>query len=221
MSHRTAYKVLNVRNVCYNKCFTGYEGNTNSPSACDGGCGCGPRFNDACAFDDCQSDVCDFHTSSLKEPVPLSDLPNVIGMHSNKTWLYVLDFFDHRNLDIFRALPEQQETPLAIEGCVRTCYDNYLKVYRIHALKRKGVAEIWFGVESGNSELRDSYGKLPFTNDELLEVMEELRKNDIRVSWYLVYGEQDTRETLLDTNRLVRDGEPSLTWMSLLEKAAR
>ncbi len=220
MGHRTAYRVLNVRNVCHNKCFQGYEGNNNSPSACDGGCGCGPRFNEGCAFDDCQSDVCDFHRSTFKDPVPLPNLPAEIGKSTLRTWLYVLDFFDHRNLDIFKALPDQDKTPLAVEGCVRTFYDNYFANYRIHALKRKGVDEIWFGVESGDRSLRDGYGKLKFTNDELLEVMNELRENGIKVAWYLVYGDNDTRETLLETNKLVQRGKPDLTWMSLLKKAS-
>ena len=148
-------------------------------------------------------------------------MPDVISDNNDRTWLYVLDFFDHRNLDIFTALPIQDETPLAVEGCVRTFYDNYYsKNYRIHAMKRKGINEVWFGVESGNRELRDDYGKLSFTNDELLEVMDELHKNDIKVAWYLVYGENDTRETILETNKLVQGGQPALTWMSLLKKAS-
>lgn len=140
----------------------------------------------------------------------------ILAAKGRKTWLFVLDFFDSMNLDIFEALPLQNFTPLTVEGCVQTFVKNYLNQNRILDLANKGVKDIWFGVESASPALRDEYQKPSFTNMELADSMRALNNYGIAVHWYLVHGPRDTQRTVLDTNELMRALEPSGVWYSKL-----
>ena len=123
MSHRTRSEVLNVRNECKHRCFKNYRSDNPSLSGCDGGCGyCGDLYS---------------HDVLTKPAIPINELSmNILSLTGKKTWLYVLDFFDNMNVDIFEAMPEQSDTPIVIEGCVRTMYQNYKEKIE---LKRSGA----------------------------------------------------------------------------------
>jgi radical SAM superfamily enzyme YgiQ (UPF0313 family) len=171
---------------------------------CSNGCGCAP------------ADI-DHHVLKI-EPTKLENIKQEIERFKNKkTWLFVLDFFDDSNIDIFNALPNQNETPLTIEGCVALFYKNYIN--KIEELYKKGIREIWFGVESANEKLRDSYSKPKFTNEQLREICQKLRAGSINYSWYLVHGPEDTTKTFEETNELTRELSPSLVWYSQLNYA--
>lgn len=201
MSHRTNSEVLNVRNVCRHRCFKAYRSDNPSLSMCENGCGyCGSFYS---------------HDVLKNHPVPLEQLNNRIAEHKGKrTWLYVLDFFDDIHFDIFGALKTQSDTPLVIEGCVATFYKNYLD--KMKELKEKGISEIWFGIESASENLRNSYDKPHFTNDQLKEIMTKLSEYGINVWWYLAFGPEDCGDTIRETNELVRVCEPTGTWFSVL-----
>jgi len=201
MSHRTNSEVLNVRNVCRHRCFEAYRSDNPSISGCDGGCGyCGSNYS---------------HDVLINHPVPINKLNKAIADHKGKrTWLYVLDFFDDIHFDIFEALEYQDQTPLIIEGCVASFYKNYMD--KVDELKCMGISEIWFGVESASERLRKSYQKPAFTNTQLMEIMSLLKVYDIQTWWYLVYGPEDTGDTIRETNEMVRKCNPDGTWFSML-----
>jgi radical SAM superfamily enzyme YgiQ (UPF0313 family) len=75
-------------------------------------------------------------------------------------------------------------------------------------LYQKGIREIWLGVESGDPELRHRYGKLPFENEEVVQITETGRKVGINVCWFLVDGPDDTGATRLKTYDLMRKADP-------------
>jgi hypothetical protein len=205
MSHRTYHKTLHVRNECKNKCFINYQAKHTSPSAC--ACGCGGTY----AKD---------HEILRSSPIPLIDLNTTILKQKQKCWLFVLDFFDERNTDIFKTLKYQNKIELTIEGCVRTFYKNYVAKNLVHELRKKGITEIWLGVESGSEVLRNSYTKPHFTNEQLRECCFHLKKEGIKICWYMVHSEEDTRDTIIETNNLVRECNPDLVWYSLLLHAS-
>jgi hypothetical protein len=201
MSHRILYNVINIRNECGHYCFEKYRNPNISESACDNGCGCAP------------ADI-DHHVLKL-ESVKLNNLKNEISRFKNtKTWLFVLDFFEDCNTDIFEVLQYQNETPLTIEGCVAFFYKNYID--KIEELYKKGIREVWFGVESANEKLRDSYNKPKFSNDQLKEICQKLKAVGINYSWYLVHGPEDSSKTYEETNILTRELMPQLVWYSQL-----
>lgn len=200
MSHRSEYNVLMVRNECRHKCFQNYRSPNPSDSRCDGGCG-----------------YCRSGYLFSQDPVPLKDLSDVIVEQKGKpTWLFVLDFFDSINYDIFAAMSNQRKTPLTLEGCVRTFYHNYLA--KIPELVAKGVTEIWLGVESSSEKLRNSYKKPPFTNEQLAEIMAKLQTAGIDVCWYMTTGPEDTWTTMHNNNVLIDELKPKKAWYSLLVK---
>ena len=204
MSHRIMYNVINVRNACSHFCFAKYRSPGISESACDNGCGCSP------------ADI-DHHVLKI-EPTSLGHLPREIARFQNrKTWVFVLDFFEDVNVDVFEALPYQNTTPLTVEGCVHFFYKDYLD--KIDELYKKGIREVWLGVESANADLRDSYNKPSFTNEQLKEICRKLRAGGIGYSWYLVHGPEDTPKTYEQTNELTRELMPDLVWYSQLNYA--
>lgn len=76
-------------------------------------------------------------------------------------------------------------------------------------LKKAGIQEVWLGVESGSSELRDKYNKPPFTNRQLKTVTAELKQAGIACCWYLVIGTEDTEQTIRQTVDLVKKAKPN------------
>ena len=205
MSHRTEYETLLIRDACSHDCFKNYRHNSGDEvltSACGSTCGCGGTYRRD-------------HAVLLQKPTQVNYLSDKLKDYTGKkTWLFVLDFFDDMNFDIFEALAEQKETPLTVEGCVATFYKNYMD--KIHEMQSKGIVEVWFGVESGSQKLRESYTKPFFTNDQLIKISDELHRHKIRMKWYLTHGPEDTRDTTRETNELVRRCNPTLTWFSLL-----
>jgi hypothetical protein len=188
-----------VRNECSHKCFQAYRSPNPSDSRCEGGCG-----------------YCRSGMLFSQEPVGLDVINDVIAQQTEATWLFVLDFFESRNLDIFEAMGKQYKVPLTVEGCVRTFHQNYLD--KVWDLKEKGVKEIWFGVESSSEELRNSYTKPHFTNEQLAEIMKRLKQADIDVCWYMTFGPEDTWQTVHDNNCFIDELKPKKAWYSCLVK---
>lgn len=195
--HRTNYNVLKVRNECRWNCFENYKQKNQSLSACDGGCG---YISPAC------------HSFLLDENSKDINI-DIARISDKKVWLYVLDFFDEMNSDIFESIKENNNY-LTVEGCVASFYKNYLD--KIQELKNKGIKEVWFGVESGNENLRNSYNKPYFNNEQLHQITHMLKDNGIKVCWYLVQGPEDTVDSVLDTNKLIDFCKPDTVWFSLL-----
>jgi len=201
MSHRSEYNVLMVRNECSHKCFQAYRSPNPSDSRCEGGCG-----------------YCRSGMLFSQEPVGLDVINKVIAQQTDPTWLFVLDFFDDMNIDIYKSLSHQDKVPLTLEGCVRTFYKNYMD--EIPQLASIGVKEIWFGVESASEHLRNSYTKPHFTNNQLSEIMSKLKSSGIEVCWYMTFGPEDTWQTVHDNNCLIEELKPKKAWYSCLVKHA-
>ncbi len=75
-------------------------------------------------------------------------------------------------------------------------------------LKKAGIQEVWLGVESGSSELRNKYNKPPFTNQQLETVIAGLKRAGIACCWYLVVSAEDTEQTIKQTVDLVKEAKP-------------
>ena len=86
-------------------------------------------------------------------------------------------------------------------------------------LSRKGIKEVWLGVESGNKSLRDKYTKPSFTNKEIVEITEQGRKNNVNICWFLVDGDEDTDKTRLETYQLMKEAQPFRFHIGELQRA--
>lgn len=222
MSHRSKYHNILVRNVCYNHCFEKYRSDQLSESRCDAGCALinTSSFtvsNMGCDRGGCghQDPIDPDHDVFKQDPVKLEDLPQVLRELKGKdVFLFCLDFFDERNLDIFEALPYQKETKLAVDSCVASLWKNWDKVK--NELVAKNICEVWLGVESANVGLRTSYKKPYFNNSQLKLLCDRLRELGIKYNFYMVTGPEDTKETLRENNELIRECQPEIAWYSLL-----
>lgn len=217
MSHRSKYHNILVRNVCRHNCFSKYHSDGSAiGSGCDKG-GCALVTGLGCDRGGCgHSDPLETDHDVLKQtPVKLEDLPQVLSeLKGKNVWLFCLDFFDERNFDIWSALPDQDETLITVEGCVRSFWRNYES--HIFLLTQKNIKEVWFGVESANRELRKSYNKPDFENFQLEIICRKLKAAGIKYNFYMVTGPEDNRETVRENNELIRKCGPEIAWYSLL-----
>ena len=135
-------------------------------------------------------------------------------------FLYTPDMFQEFYLkECFWQLPDQAErTYLAVNAGVRSFIDSGIG---FGELTRRGIREMWVGVESGSPVLRERYGKPAFTNDEVFWLTDEGRKNGVNVCWFLVDGVLDTDASKLETYNLMRRCEPYRVEIGTLQRYER
>lgn len=123
----------------------------------------------------------------------------------NSIFLYVPDMFSDLYFEnVLSKLPDNPDAKIAINGCTKTFIDKV----NWEDLKRKGIYEIWLGVESGNKHLRDIYNKPKFHNSDLVTITEKGRETNINICWFLTDGSEDTDSTRLETYNLLVEAQP-------------
>ncbi|KKK56716.1 hypothetical protein LCGC14_3061740, partial [marine sediment metagenome] len=129
------------------------------------------------------------------------------GQNRKSTFLYTPDMFSKTYFRAcFLKMPDREgSVSIAINAGVRTLVDSGCDWTEI---RKKGITEVWLGVESATKALRDKYCKPDFTNAEVVKLTREGREAGIDVCWYLVDGLEDTDETRLATLQLIKDGDP-------------
>lgn len=138
---------------------------------------------------------------------------NAIGKE-HSIFLYVPDMFNDLYFNhILAKLPDNPKAKIAINGCVKT----FKEKADWEELKRKGIYEVWLGVESGSKKLRKIYNKLPFSNKDIAKITEKGRSIGVNICWFLVDGEEDTQETRLETYTLLREAQPFKFHFSALQ----
>ena len=183
-----------VGSFCENNCFDGFGG-------CDASFeGLVTKTHDTCEMKP---------ESKQKAAVDMEAVINAIRSAtriSKSIFLYTPDMFSGFYLEnCFQRLPENSDAYISVNACVRTLIDSGISFAEIRA---KGIREIWLGVESGDSGLRDKYSKLRFTNEELIQITRTANANGVHVCWYLVDGIEDTIETRMRTYDLVKIANP-------------
>jgi len=183
-----------VGGYCENGCFQNH-----------GGCEASSQFEAV------KSEVhCELKPEDLGKTVkPINDINAAIDQATKdgKTiFLYTPDTFSDFYFEAFyKLLPNRNgNTYIAINAGVRTLVDkaNWEEIHN------KGIREVWIGVESANSRLREKYFKPAFTNAEVLGLTKAGHEHGINVCWFLVDGTEDTDETRLQTYGLIKEAEP-------------
>lgn len=123
-------------------------------------------------------------------------------------FLYNPDMFSDFYYDAcFEKLPNRNgQTYISVCAGVRTITDRIGE--NLQLITAKGIKEVWVGVESANSKLRDLYDKPKFTNDEVVKLTKLGRELGLNICWFLVDGCEDTDETRLETYNLIKEAEP-------------
>jgi len=155
----------------------------------------------------------------LTFPKTMAEINKAIDEATSKgktIFLYTPDMFSETYLEgILAKLPERNgSTYIAINASVRNLVDrvDWAEVYK------KGIREIWMGVESASLDLRNKYHKIPFTNEEVLKVTKEGEETGINICWFLVDGAEDTTETRLQTYQMIKEADPYRTHIGNLQK---
>lgn len=133
-------------------------------------------------------------------------------------FLYVPDMFSDFYFEEFflKLPPRDKDTYIAVNACIPTFLKNVGSNWEL--LTNRGVKEVWFGVESGNKDLRKSYNKLPFENSDVIRITDEGREAGVNVCWFLVDGDEDTDQSRLDTYALLKKAQPFRTHIGELKK---
>jgi radical SAM superfamily enzyme YgiQ (UPF0313 family) len=100
---------------------------------------------------------------------------------------------------------ETEYAYLSVQAIPRDLID-FLKegVVTPEIIRESGIREIWLGLESANRDLRNKYWKPPFQNDDLLEMLKQLRGAGINYCFYLVVSLEDTDETINETIAFIK-----------------
>lgn len=185
-------EIFYVGSFCENACFLGF-----------GGCDASYELESVKTHN-----TCEFKPElKTKLPINMEAITEAIKNSIGKSiFLYTPDMFSDYYLEnCYKLLPDQPKAYISVNACVRTLIDS--KVSFVEVFK-KGIKEIWLGVESGNRILRDRYSKLPFTNEELIKVTKEAKDAGISICWYLVDGVVDNISTRLETYTLIKEANP-------------
>jgi len=183
-----------VGGYCENGCFRDH-----------GGCEASSQF------DAVKSEVhCELKPEELGKTVkPINEVNDAVDLATkeNKTiFLYVPDTFsDFYFENFYKLLPNRNgKTYIAVNAGVRTLADkgNWQEIHK------KGIREIWIGVESADSSLREKYHKPPFTNAEVAEITKTGQKAGVNICWFLVDGVEDSPETRNETWKFIKDCDP-------------
>ena len=79
-----------------------------------------------------------------------------------------------------------------------------LKVKTIERLAHAGVAEINFGIQTGSDKIRNDVFTRPGTNDEIIELTNEISKFNIKIRYDLILDNDfETKETLKECVTLI------------------
>jgi|TARA_B110000438_G_scaffold303672_1_gene366407 anaerobic magnesium-protoporphyrin IX monomethyl ester cyclase len=79
-----------------------------------------------------------------------------------------------------------------------------LKVKTIEKLASAGVAEINFGIQTGSDKIRNEVFTRPGTNEEIIELTNEISKFDIKIRYDLILDNDfETKETLKECISLI------------------
>lgn len=185
--------LLIVGNRCVNNCFPQHGGCASAKDEMLKDslmCELRPEFPEPLIHD---------HMRQIKKAI---DRAGEVG---KSLFLYTPDMFEEFYFNnVLMKLPKNHGVYLCVNGCV----SSFLKRAKWPELYSRGIREIWFGVESGNPELRNLYNKPEFDNEDLIAITEKGRDIGINVCWFLVDGIEDTAETRLETYHLMVRAQP-------------
>jgi hypothetical protein len=128
--------------------------------------------------------------------------------HEGKSvFLYTPDLFSNYYLDrILHKLPNRNgNTYIAVNAGVRSLIDCGID---FQILQGKGIREVWIGVESAVSEIRDIYKKPAFTNQEVIQLTQQAKIAGLNMCWYMVDGKEDNPDTRSQAFQLIKEGNP-------------
>jgi hypothetical protein len=179
---------------CENHCFSHY-----------GGC----NASDSLAIK--QQETCEY--KALSHDILLmsiEDINNEIEYFTKQgksVFLYTPDMFSDLYFKVlFKKLPSRNgNTYIAINAGVSTLKNH---INNMNEIKKKGILEVWIGVESASKEIRDKYSKPDFNNEDVIAITKEGKRLGINVCWYLVDGKEDTEVSRLATYNLIKEGNP-------------
>ncbi len=187
---------------CENNCFAAY-----------GGCEAGTKFGTTKTHDTCEL------KPSKPNEVDMDKANSLIDgftKQGKSVFVYTPDMFgDYYYKECFLQLPNRNgNTYLAVNAGARSFLDkgDWAKVYE------RGIRELWVGIESGASRLRNLYGKPSFLNEEAVEMVKEGHKSGVNICWFLVDGDEDNKETRLATYNLIKQAQPFRVIISELRK---
>jgi len=195
-----------VGNWCPNKCFRGF-----------GECGASELGQEKSVL------MCELRPE-MKDKIIDNAMLEILSavkkstVNGRSVFLYTPDMFNRFYLEaVLRKLPDNPAAYIAVNACVH----SFIKANMpFDELRKKGIKEIWFGIESGSQELRNRYSKPYFTNNDVLRITNLGRDAGVNICWFMVDGFEDTPQTRLETFNLMVEAQPFRFHFSPLLKAA-
>lgn len=177
-------KMIYAGGACNNSCFIRY-----------GGCGVHRKHNNG------------NHLLSRSPAKINAAVTSELILH-NPAFIYTPDMFSGLYYKtLFTNLEERSFGYIGINASVVTLKQRLAEGLKMSDIVKKGIKEIWLGIESGSLAVRKDFNKPHFTNEDVIEITHLGTEYGINMCWYLI-DTPDNPTAEKETYKLIVKGKP-------------